>query len=101
ADIKDQQIRATGGDGVHNEGTVRDDVAVNVESLGEDLAERVRDVRVILCYEDVFHATSSAMIRRKRRSLTQILQVHMAAFLCTHRATWHVRCSGGGVGVPE
>jgi hypothetical protein len=34
------------------------------------------------------------MIRRKRRLLTQALQVHMAAFICTHHATWHVRCSG-------
>ena len=46
------------------------------------------------CDEDAFHATRSAMIRRKRRLLTQALQVHMATLACTHRATWHDRCSG-------
>jgi len=93
-DIKDEQVWSTRGDGVHHESAVRDDVSFDVEPIGQSLAQCVRNIRIVFCDEDAFQATSSARIRRKRRSLTQTLQLHMAPLLCTRHATWHGCCSG-------
>ena len=92
--VQDQQVRTPSGDGVHHKSTIRDDVRLDLKFLGEGNAEELGDVRIVLGDDDPLQATRSARIRRKRRSLTQTLQVHIGALLCTHHATWHVRCSG-------
>ena len=93
-DIEYHQVRTPSGDGVHHKSAIRDDVGLDIQPLGEDESKELGDVRIILGDDDPFQATRSARIRRKRRSLTQTLQVHMADLLCSHHATWHVRCSG-------
>jgi len=91
--IEDHQVRTPRGDGVHHESTIGDDVDLDIKFLSEGKAKELGNVRIVLGDDDAFQATRSARMRRKRRSLTQTLQVHMADFLCTHHAIWHVRCS--------
>jgi hypothetical protein len=77
-DVEDEKIGTARDQRVHDQRTVGDDARRDVETVAQRLAQELGDVGVILSDEDVPHATSSARIRRKRRSLMQTLQTHMA-----------------------
>jgi len=93
-DIEDEEIGTPRDERIDDEGAVRDRLGRDVELVAEREAEKLGDAGVVLSDEDVPHDTMIARMRRNSRWLTQTLHMHMALYVCTPRATWHVRCSG-------
>ena len=74
-------------DRVRNERAVRDDERGKVQTITDQLLEELRDRGIVLGEKNQLHGRMSASMRRKRRSDTQTLHLHMGAGQRTPRAT--------------